>query len=163
MSNNLEKSDQRITNFSENINNVSKFILVLIFIFAILGSAWLTVKNVALKKELQKTQKNYKRDIKRSTEQYSIIYNKNLMLEQQLQNVNLKLIETINSTVEISLMLQQIENENVSLLLIRDKLADGINKTNYQLKSLQKSVNIVIDKKQEILDGKSNYMLKKIP
>ena len=161
MSNNVEKSDQRIKKISDSLNNTSKFILALIFVIAIFGNAWLIVKNVTLKKELQKTQKKYNSDIKRSSEQYSILYNKNLSLQSQLQNVNLKLIETINNTVEIQVMIQQIEHENVSLLTIRDRLAVGINKTNSQLKSLQKSVNVLIDKKQKVLDKKTEEFIDK--
>lgn len=138
-------------------NNISKYIVVIIFILSILANAWLIVGNVSKKKELQQIKNNCKKDINRSAEQYSILYNENMRLQKKLQDLNLKLMETMNNTIELTVLLQQLENENVTLYNIKDELTRGVNRTNYQLKSMQKSVNALIDQKQKRLNKQRDY------
>ena len=150
---NKKESEIRI----ENINNISKYIIALIFVFSIFANAWLIVQNVSKKKELQELKNKCEKDINRSSEQYSILYNKNNRLQKELQDLEFKLIETMNNTIELTVMLQQLENENVTLYNIKDELTKGVNRTNYQLKSMQKSVNALIDQKQKRLNKQRHH------
>ena len=138
-------------------NNISKYIIAIIFILSILTNAWLIIENASKKKELQELKNKCEKDINRSSEQYSILYNKNNRLQKQLQDLEFKLIETMNNTIELTVLLQQLENENVTLYNIKDELTKGVNRTNYQLKSMQKSVNSLIDQKQERLNKQRHH------
>ena len=154
----IKKTENNINSFFIKSTTL-RVILVSVFVFAIFGTTYFWVLNSSLKKEAKEQSAKYEIDIKRASEQYFVLYNHNQKLQKEIQDINLTLIETINSTVDLQVMLQQLNKENVTLYSIQDELVRGINNTNYQLNVLQKSVNKIIKEKQEVLERENEFFL----
>ncbi|MBQ5549858.1 MAG: hypothetical protein IIT32_02225, partial [Bacteroidales bacterium] len=72
----------------------------------------------------------------------------NSNLEKKLQELNLRLAELINNTIELQRMAEQLTAENVSLEEIRREMEKGLKRTKTQLDKMQGSVNYLIDQRE---------------
>jgi hypothetical protein len=83
-----------------------------------------------------------------SKQNYYLATIANSNLEKKLQELNLRLAELINNTIELQRMAEQLTAENVSLEEIRKEMEKGLKRTKTQLDKMQGSVNYLIDQRE---------------
>jgi len=155
----IEKTEKNINKFFRKFNFWSKVAFLFIFGFSIITNIVLLSINSSVRYKLHKTENNYQKDIKRTTEQYQILSNENKKLNNEIQALGLKFIELDNTKIELQEMVSLINQENITLYAIKDELLRGITRTNNQLENMKTSVGSIIDKKQEELSIKEKKIL----
>lgn len=158
--NNLDKTEEKINKFFNRFSLFSKLLIVLFLLISFVFNMIFSAKIVKLKSDNEILQITYNEDIRRAKEQYSLLYAQNISLNKRVQDLNLELIKTINNTVDLQIIFQQIYDESITLFSIKDDLNEGIEKTNVQLKKLQTSIEDIIETKQSILDSTEIDILK---
>jgi len=153
MINDIEKTEEKINNFFRKVDLPTKLLITLVLVISVFLNGLLFLKYANTKTDLKKSEAKYVTDIKRSKEQYSLLYAQNTSLQKQVKDLNLELIKTINNTVDLQVMFQQIYDETVTLYSIKDELSTGIQKTKNQLQKLQTSINTIIENKDNFLDS----------
>lgn len=93
----------------------------------------------------------YERKLQISTQNYYTSTVENANLEKRLQDMNLRLAQTIGSMVELQTMLDQINSEKANLEEVKLQLETGLKSTRTQLDKVQKSVNNLIDSRSHII------------
>jgi biopolymer transport protein ExbB/TolQ len=93
----------------------------------------------------------YIKELEESKQNYYLQTIANSNLEKKLQEMSLRLAETINNTVELERMLNELDAENVSLEEIRRALETGLRRTKTQLDNMQGSVNSLINQREKTL------------
>ena len=93
----------------------------------------------------------YERKLQISTQNYYTSTVENANLEKRLQDMNLRLAQTIGSMVELQTMLDQINSEKANLEEVKNQLENGLKSTRTQLDKVQKSVNNLIDSRSHII------------
>ena len=93
----------------------------------------------------------YERKLQISTQNYYTSTVENANLEKRLQDMNLRLAQTIGSMVELQTMLDQINSEKANLEEVKLQLETGLKSTRTQLDKVQKSVNNIIDSRSHII------------
>ena len=93
----------------------------------------------------------YERKLQISTQNYYTSTVENANLEKRLQDMNLRLAQTIGSMVELQTMLDQINSEKANLEEVKLQLETGLKTTRTQLDKVQKSVNNLIDSRSHII------------
>ncbi|MBO4371305.1 MAG: hypothetical protein J5826_00065, partial [Bacteroidales bacterium] len=83
----------------------------------------------------------YERKLQTSQQNYYTQTVENANLEKRLQDMNLRLAQTIGSMVELQTMLDQINSEKANLEEVKRQLETGLKTTRTQLDKVQKSVN----------------------
>jgi len=150
---NIEKTEKKINSFFDRLDFITKIVLIAVFVTSILLNSFLVLRYATLKHNYNKLETKSISELERASEQYKKLYSENAYLEKKFKTLNLELIKTINNTVDLQEMLNQILNEAVTLYSIKDELDSGIKKTTKQLNSLQKIINSMIDEKQQLLDS----------
>ena len=93
----------------------------------------------------------YERKLQTSQQNYYTQTVENANLEKRLQDMNLRLAQTIGSMVELQTMLDQINSEKANLEEVKLQLENGLKSTRTQLDKVQKSVNNLIDSRSHII------------
>ena len=93
----------------------------------------------------------YERKLQTSTQKYYTATLENANLEKRLQDMNLRLSQTIGSMVELQTMLNQINSEKANLEEVKRQLETGLKTTRTQLDKVQKSVNTLIDSRSHTI------------
>ena len=91
----------------------------------------------------------YIKELEESKQNYYLVTIANSNLEKRLQDLSLRLAETLNNTIELERMFKELEAENVSLEEIRDAMEKGLIRTKTQLDNMRGSVNYLIDQRQK--------------
>jgi biopolymer transport protein ExbB/TolQ len=149
----IEKTEDKINKFFKRFDTVAKLILFVVLIISLFFNVIITFKYTKTTISLSRLETKYNEDIQRAKEQYSLLYAQNTSLNKQVQDLNLELVKTINNTIDLQVMFQQIYDETITLYGIKDELKVGIQKTNNQLKKLQTSIETIIENKQNFLDS----------
>lgn len=154
------KIEKKINHAYSQLSFTGKIIIVSIILFSLIGNIILVSSNFRLSNRLYATKNKYKTDLDRAKDSYFLLNLENANLEKKIQNLYLELAETLNNTVELQIMMNHVTEENLTLYSIKDELADGINKTSYQLKKMQKSVNDLIVTRQKSNEKEQELILK---
>ena len=93
----------------------------------------------------------YIKELEESKQNYYLQTIANNNLEKKLQEMSLRLAETINNTVELERMLKELDVENGSLEEIRKALELGLRRTKTQLDNMQGSVNSLINQREKVI------------
>ena len=93
----------------------------------------------------------YERKLQTSQQNYYTQTVENANLEKRLQDMNLRLAQTIGSMVELQTMLDQINSEKANLEEVKLQLETGLKTTRTQLDKVQKSVNNLIDSRSHTI------------
>lgn len=93
----------------------------------------------------------YERKLQTSQQNYYTQTVENANLEKRLQDMNLRLAQTIGSMVELQTMLNQINSEKANLEEVKLQLETGLKSTRTQLDKVQKSVNNLIDSRSHLI------------
>lgn len=93
----------------------------------------------------------YERKLQTSQQNYYTQTVENANLEKRLQDMNLRLAQTIGSMVELQTMLDQINSEKANIEEVKNQLENGLKSTRSQLDKVQKSVNNLIDSRLHII------------
>jgi hypothetical protein len=93
----------------------------------------------------------YEAELEKSKQNYYLQTIANSNLEKKLQDMSLRLAETINNTIELERMFHELSEEKVSLEEIRSELEAGIRRTKYQLDNMQGAVNSLINQRQKVI------------
>ncbi len=91
------------------------------------------------------------KELEESKQNYYLQTIANSNLEKKLQEMSLKLAETINNTIELERMFHELEEEKVSLEEIRDAMEKGIRRTKSQLDNMQGSVDALINQREKTI------------
>lgn len=94
----------------------------------------------------------YIKKLEESKQNYYLATIANSNLEKKLQEMSLRLAETINNTIELQRMFDELTAEKVSLEEIRTAMETGLRRTKTQLDNMQGSVNSLINQRQKVLD-----------
>lgn len=94
---------------------------------------------------------DYQEKLQTSHQNYYTVTLENANLEKRLQDMNLRLAQTIGSMVELQTMLDQINSEKANLEEVKLQLETGLKTTRTQLDKVQKSVNNLIDSRSHII------------
>ncbi len=154
MSKDIKKTQKIRNNYFRKFRQHIKIGIFAIIVISILGNFYLFSSNMVLHHKLKKTKKEYSNDMERTTKEYQKVIDEKDNLLSEIQDLNFKFTELNNSKIELELLIEQLNDENVTLYSIREELVKGINNTNYQIKMMQKSVGTIIDEKQTELDKK---------
>ncbi len=120
---------------------------------------FLIVRNFMLNSQLSNMNEKYKSDLAVAKDNYYLLNLENANLEKKVQDLNLKLVETINNTVDLQVMMDHVSNENTNLVTIKDELIVGLKKTNQQLLNMQSSVNKLINSRTDYNKAHQNAIL----
>lgn len=93
----------------------------------------------------------YKAELEKSKQNYYLQTIANSNLEKKLQDMSLRLAETINNTIELERMFHELSEEKVSLEEIRAELEAGIRRTKNQLDNMKGAVNSLINQRQKVI------------
>jgi len=140
-----EKIENKIIESFMQLSFVGKILVLGIFLFSIIGNIILITTNISTSNRLYDSRLKYKTDIDRAQERYFLLSLENSNLRKKIQELNLELAVTLNNTVELQVMMNQVNEENITLASIKTQLTDGIRRTNQQLQLMQGSVNKMIE------------------
>ncbi len=112
----------------------------------IFGTLWI-YNHIKYKRE----RAEYERKLQTSQQNYYMQTVENANLEKRLQDMNLRLAQTIGSMVEMQTMLNQINSEKANLEEVKRQLENGMKNTRTQLDKVQKSVNNLIDSRSHLI------------
>lgn len=157
----IEKTEKRINNFYDRFSLLTKLILLVILVLSVLVNTVLWTSNLATKRKLKKAKAQHEADMQRTTEQYQILSKENEKLKNQKQALNLRLIDAAQNRVELEQLINQLNEENITLYAIKDELSRGVVRSNSQLRQLEASLNTLIDQKQELIDRRERELLKR--
>ncbi len=104
--------------------------------------------------------KKYEQLFEKSKQNYYKLSIENENLKRKLQDLNLKLAETINSMVDLQTVLSQMSSEKENLEEIKRQMEIGIKNTKGQLDRMQRSVNILIDNRRNSVEDSQVELLK---
>jgi len=139
-----KRIDKRYAEMTPNQKSLT-FIGIIVLILLLLGMAgWIIFSNQRQSEDVER----YINKFEESKQNYYLATIANSNLEKKLQELNLRLAETINSTIALQRMISELDSENVSLEAIRKELEKGLQRTKSQLDKMQGSVNYLIDQRE---------------
>ncbi|MCQ2253442.1 MAG: hypothetical protein MJZ61_08325, partial [Bacteroidales bacterium] len=94
---------------------------------------------------------DYEKLLDNSHQNYYLQSIANSNLEKKLQDLNLKLAEMRNTTIDLERMFNELSEEKVSLEEIRARMEMGIRRTKAQLDNMQTSVNSLINQRTKVI------------
>ncbi|MCR5455925.1 MAG: hypothetical protein K6F33_13130 [Bacteroidales bacterium] len=118
-------------------------IILLLLLLSILG--WVIYSKHKQYAEAER----YLKELEESKQNYYLATIANSNLEKKLQEMSLRLAETINNTIELERMFKQLSEEKVSLEEIRAAMEAGLRRTKKQLDNMQGSVNSLINQREK--------------
>lgn len=130
---------------------------VIILIILLLGSiAYIFYQNYKTERE----NKKYIELFEQSKQNYYQLSIENENLKRKLQELNLKLAETINSMADLQTVLAQMSSEKENLEDIKRQMEVGIKNTKGQLDKMQRNVNFLIDNRKTSVSDSQIQLLK---
>jgi septal ring factor EnvC (AmiA/AmiB activator) len=153
-----KRIDKRYAEMTPNQKSLT-FIGIIVLILLLLGMAgWIIFSNQRQSEDVER----YINKFEESKQNYYLATIANSNLEKKLQELNLRLAETINSTIALQRMISELDSENVSLEAIRKELEKGLQRTKSQLDKMQGSVNYLIDQREnQILETGEKLKIEK--
>ena len=148
----------RTDEFYNSLSDRRKTIFALSFIISIVLilvlSVWFVISSYNKNNEIA----SYQTQLEAARQDYYLSSLNNANLQKQIQDLNLKMAETINTTVELQQMLLHMTNEKSSLQNVKSELESGLRRTRQQLDRMQKSVNGLIDKRTESVNTEERHL-----
>ena len=130
---------------------------VIVLIILLLGSiAYIFYQNYKTENE----NKKYIELFEQSKQNYYQLSIENENLKRKLQELNLKLAETINSMADLQTVLAQMSSEKENLEDIKRQMEVGIKNTKGQLDKMQRNVNFLIDNRKTSVSDSQIQLLK---
>lgn len=153
-----KRIDKRYAKMTPNQKSLTFIgIIVLIALLLFLGG-WIIFSNQQQSEDVERCLNK----LEESKQNYYLATIANSNLEKKLQELNLRLAETINSTIALQRMISELDSENVSLEAIRRELEKGLQRTKVQLDRMQGSVNYLIDQREkQIIETGENLKIEK--
>ena len=143
-----KRIDKRYAEMTPNQKSLT-FIGIIVLILLLLGMAgWIIFSNQRQSEDVER----YINKFEESKQNYYLATIANSNLEKKLQEMSLRLAETINNTIELQRMFDELTAEKVSLEEIRTAMETGLRRTKTQLDNMQGSVNSLINQRQKVLD-----------
>jgi len=160
-----KRIDKRYAEMTPNQKALSFIGIIILIALLLFLTGWIIFCNQRQSDDVE----HYIKKLEESKQNYYLATIANSNLEKKLQEMSLRLAETINNTVELERMLHEFEAENLSLEEIRDALEKGLRRTKTQLDNMQGSVNALINQrektviynKEQLLNEKSDTHGKK--
>ena len=139
-----KRIDSRYNEMTPNQKSLI-FIGVIILFLLLLGIlGWI----VHCKNQQNAEAERYIKKLEESKQNYYLATIANSNLEKKLQEMSLRLAETINNTIELQRVFDELTAEKVSLEEIRAAMEAGLRRTKTQLDNMQGSVNYLIDQRE---------------
>ena len=137
--------DKRYAEMTPNQKSLTFIGIIALIVLLLFLAGWIIFSNQRQSEDVER----YIKKFEESKQNYYLATIANSNLEKKLQEMSLRLAETINNTVELERMLQEFEAENLSLEEIRDALEKGLRRTKTQLDNMQGSVNALINQREK--------------
>ncbi|MCQ2974023.1 MAG: hypothetical protein MJ211_04360 [Bacteroidales bacterium] len=137
--------------FFRKKSKTTKSILTILLCLIILGLLFLGGLAIYQHYNYKATVAKYERELQISKQNYFVSTVENSNLEKKLQEMSLRLAETINSMVTLDQMLNQMSDEKANLEEIKNQMEIGIKNTQGQLNKMQNSVNTLIDRQSKVI------------
>ena len=142
-----KRIDKRYNEMTPNQKSLT-FIGVIALLLLLCGAVvWIFFSRNTKYAELE----HYVQKLEESKQNYYLATIANSNLEKKLQEMSLRLAETINNTVELERMIQELDSENLNLEEIRRALEQGLRRTKTQLDNMQGSVNSLINQREKTI------------
>ncbi len=142
-----KRIDKRYSEMTPNQKSLIFLGVIILFILLFGALGWILFSRNNKNAELE----HYVQKFEESKQNYYLATIANSNLEKKLQEMSLRLAETINNTVELERMLHELDSENLNLEEIRRALELGLRRTKTQLDNMQGSVNSLIKQREETI------------
>ena len=139
-----KRIDKRYAEMTPNQKSLTFIGIIALIVLLLFLGGWIIFSKQRQSEDVER----YIDKFEESTQNYYIATIANSNLEKKLQELNLRLAELINNTIELQRMAEQLTAENVSLEEIRKEMEKGLKRTKTQLDKMQGSVNYLIDQRE---------------
>jgi biopolymer transport protein ExbB/TolQ len=140
-----KRIDKRYNEMTPNQKSLT-FIGVILLLLLLLGAiGWILYSKNSKYADAER----YIEKLEESKQNYYLATIANSNLEKKLQEMSLRLAETINNTIELQRMFDELSAEHVSLEEIREAMEKGLRRTKTQLDNMQGSVNSLINQREK--------------
>ena len=140
-----KRIDKRYGEMTPNAKALTFIGVIVLFLLLLLALGLVLYSKHSKYAELER----YIEKLEESKQNYYLATIANSNLEKKLQEMSLRLAETINNTIELERMFKELEAENVSLEEIREAMEKGLRRTKTQLDNMQGSVNSLINQREK--------------
>ena len=142
-----KRIDKRYNEMTPNQKSLT-FIGVILLLLLLLGAiGWILYSKNSKYADAER----YIEKLEESKQNYYLATIANSNLEKKLQEMSLRLAETINNTIELQRMFDELSAEHVSLEEIREAMEKGLRRTKTQLDNMQGSVNSLINQREKTI------------
>ncbi|MBR4273778.1 MAG: hypothetical protein IKQ30_13195 [Bacteroidales bacterium] len=139
-----KRIDKRYAEMTPNQKSLTFIGIIALIVLLLFLGGWIIFSKQRQSEDVER----YIDKFEESKQNYYLATIANSNLEKKLQELNLRLAELINNTIELQRMAEQLTAENVSLEEIRREMEKGLKRTKTQLDKMQGSVNYLIDQRE---------------
>jgi len=139
-----KRIDKRYAEMTPNQKSLTFIGIIALIVLLLFLDGWIIFSKQRQSEDVER----YIDKFEESKQNYYLATIANSNLEKKLQELNLRLAELINNTIELQRMAEQLTAENVSLEEIRKEMEKGLKRTKTQLDKMQGSVNYLIDQRE---------------
>ncbi|MBR2199203.1 MAG: hypothetical protein IJ894_00410 [Bacteroidales bacterium] len=139
-----KRIDKRYAEMTPNQKSLTFIGIIALIVLLLFLGGWIIFSKQRQSEDVER----YIDKFEESKQNYYLATIANSNLEKKLQELNLRLAELINNTIELQRMAEQLTAENVSLEEIRKEMEKGLKRTKTQLDKMQGSVNYLIDQRE---------------
>ena len=139
-----KRIDKRYAEMTPNQKSLTFIGIIALIVLLLFLGGWIIYSKQRQSEDVER----YIDKFEESKQNYYLATIANSNLEKKLQELNLRLAELINNTIELQRMAEQLTAENVSLEEIRKEMEKGLKRTKTQLDKMQGSVNYLIDQRE---------------